>query len=139
MKEHWKKFFFIPDKTKGVIPLRPVDTFKKYRNNYVIHQVEKIKLPDFEEDRFVRRHITFSGRVQHVGFRLELEQLAKRLELTGWVKNMENGDVVAEIQGFESRIRFLLKFMGSLKRIKIKKMENKPHSLKQNETTFEII
>ncbi len=119
--------------------MRPVDTFKKFRDNYVIHQVEKIKLPDFEEDRFVRRHITFSGRVQHVGFRIALEQMAKRLELTGWVKNMENGDVVAEIQGFESRIRFLLKFMGSLKRIKIKKMENKPHSLKQNETTFEII
>lgn len=119
--------------------MRPVDTFKKFRDNYVIHQVERVKLPDFEEDRFVRRHITFSGRVQHVGFRIALEQMAKRLELTGWVKNMENGDVAAEIQGFESRIRFLLKFMGSLKRIKIKKMENRPHSLKQNETTFEII
>lgn len=112
---------------------------QKNRDNYAIHQVEKVKLPDFEEDRFVRRHITFCSRVQHVGFRFELEQMAKRLELTGWVKNMENGDVVAEIQGFESRIRFLLKFMGSLKRIKIKKMENNPYSLKQGETTFEII
>ena len=29
-----------------------------------------------------------------------------------------------EVQGFESRIRFLLKFMNSLKRIKIRKMDN---------------
>lgn len=119
--------------------MRPIDKFKKVRDDYVINQVAKIKLPDFEEDRFVRRHITFSGHVQHVGFRLEIEQLAKKLELTGWVKNLENGDVAAEIQGFESRIRFLLKFMSSLKRIKIKKMENKPKSLKQDETEFLII
>ena len=52
---------------------------------------------------------------------------------------MENGDVQAEIQGYESRIRFLLKFMKSLKRIKIEKMENKPCSPKQNETEFKII
>ena len=52
---------------------------------------------------------------------------------------MENGEVIAEVQGFESRIRFLLKFMNSLKRIKIKKMENKPHSIKETETEFRIL
>ena len=119
--------------------MKPIDTFKQIRDNYVIHQVKKAKLPDFEDDYFVRRRVTFHGRVQHVGFRLELEQMALRLGLTGWVKNMENGDVQAEIQGYESRIRFLLKFMRSLKRIKIEKMENKPCSPKQNETEFKII
>ena len=119
--------------------MKPIDRFKKFRDDYVIHQVEKTKLPDFEDDYFVRRRVTFHGRVQHVGFRLELEQMAARLGLTGWVKNLENGDVQAEIQGYESRIRFLLKFMHSLKRIKIKKMENKPCSPKQNETEFKIV
>ena len=119
--------------------MKPIDRFKKFRDDYVIHQVEKAKLPDFEDDYFVRRRITFSGRVQHVGFRLELERMATRLGLTGWVKNLENGDVQAEIQGYESRIRFLLKFMRSLKRIKINTMENKPCSPKQNETEFNII
>lgn len=119
--------------------MKPADKIKQIRDHYVIHQVEKAKLPDFEEDRFVRRRITFHGRVQHIGFRLELEQMAARLELTGWVKNLENGDVQAEIQGFESRIRYLLKFMYSLKRIKIEKAENKPCSLHPNETTFQII
>ena len=119
--------------------MKPIDTFKQIRDDYVIHQVKKAKLPDFEDDYFVRRRVTFHGRVQHVGFRLELEQMALRLGLTGWVKNMENGDVQAEIQGYESRIRFLLKFMRSLKRIKIEKMETTPCSPKQNETEFKII
>ena len=119
--------------------MKPIDRFKKFRDDYVIRQVENAKLPDFEDDYFMRRRITFSGRVQHVGFRLELERMATRLGLTGWVKNLENGDVQAEIQGYESRIRFLLKFMNSLRRIKIEKMENKPCSPKQGETEFKIV
>ena len=87
----------------------------------------------------VRKHIIFSGRVQGVGFRCTACYLARPLGLTGWVKNAENGEVIAEVQGFESRIRFLLKFMNSLKRIKIRKMENKPHSIREDETTFKIL
>ena len=87
----------------------------------------------------VRQHIVFHGRVQGVGFRYTAKYLAQSLELTGWVKNAENGEVIAEVQGFESRIRFLLKFMNSLKRIKIRKMENKPHSIKETETEFRIL
>ena len=119
--------------------MKPMDKFKQVRDDYVIRQVEKAKLPDFEDDYFVRRRVTFHGRVQHVGFRLELERMATRLELTGWVKNLEDGGVQAEVQGYESRIRFLLKFMRSLKRNKIETMENKPCSPKQTETEFKII
>ena len=119
--------------------MKPIEALKSARNTYIYHQVNRVRLPDFEENRFVRRHITFHGRVQRVGFRIELAQMAERLELTGWVKNAENGKVIAEVQGFESRIRFLLKFMNSLKRIKIRKMENKPHSIKETETEFRIL
>ena len=119
--------------------MKPMDKFKQIRDDYVIRQVKKANLPDFEDDYFVRRRVTFHGRVQHVGFRLELEQMAARLGRTGWVKNLEDGGVQAEIQGYESRIRYLLKFMKSLKRIKIEKMENKPCSPKQSETEFKII
>ena len=119
--------------------MKPVEALKSARNTYICHQVNRVRLPDFEENRFVRRHITFHGRVQKVGFRIELAQMAERLELTGWVKNAENGEVIAEVQGFECRIRFLLKFMNSLKRIKIRKMENKPHSIKETETEFRIL
>ena len=119
--------------------MKPIEALKSARNTYICHQVNRVRLPDFEENRFVRRHITFHGRVKRVGFGIELAQMAERLELTGWVKNAENGKVIAEVQGFESRIRFLLKFMNSLKRIKIRKMENKPHSIKETETEFRIL
>lgn len=101
------------------------DKFKEIRNNYVIHQANNLKLPAFQSQDIHRYKIIFSGRVQKVGFRLEVCTLANRLELSGYCKNMDNGDVLAEIQGYEDRIQFLVSFMESLKRIKItdKKIE----------------
>lgn len=93
--------------------------FHKIRDQYVINQVKRIKLPAFASDSVCRYSVRFSGRVQKVGFRLEVCELAKRLDLTGYCRNLENGDVLAELQGPENKIRFLLTFMGSLKRIKI--------------------
>lgn len=98
-------------------------TFKKIRDNYVIHQVQNLKLPPFEADNIRRYRVIFSGRVQKVGFRLEVCELANRLELTGFCRNLENGNVLAELQGADNRIRYLIAFMESLKRIKIKRKE----------------
>ena len=47
----------------------------------------------------VRKHIIFSGRVQGVGFRYTACYLARPLGLTGWVKNLWDGDVEMEVQG----------------------------------------
>ncbi len=102
--------------------------FKVIRDNYVKNQVNSAEIPQMDDDEMVRRGYVFSGRVQHVGFRLEVEQLAKRLELTGWIKNCDNGDVEMEIQGPAERIDFLVNFMSDLKRIKISsfKMSEEP-------------
>ena len=97
-----------------------IQKLKFIRDNYVINQVKKVKLPEFEPGNIRRYKITFSGRVQNVGFRLEVCELAKRLGLTGFCKNLENGDVLAEMQGEDEKIQYLLIFMESLKRIKIK-------------------
>lgn len=47
----------------------------------------------------VRKHLTFSGRVQGVGFRYRAHSIATALGLTGYVKNNYNGTVEAEVQG----------------------------------------
>lgn len=96
------------------------ERFIKFRDNYVINQAHGAKLPEFAPDAVRRYRITFSGRVQNVGFRLEVCQLAKRLGLTGFCKNLENGDVLAELQGPDNKIKYLVSFMESLKRIKIR-------------------
>lgn len=90
------------------------------RDAYVINQAQRAKLPKFKTGNVRRYRVTFSGRVQNVGFRLEVCELAKRLGLTGFCKNLQNGDVLAELQGPESKIQYLISFMESLVRIKIK-------------------
>lgn len=97
-----------------------IQKLKSIRDNYVISQVKRAKLPEFNVGNIRRYRITFSGRVQNVGFRLEVSELAKRLGLTGFCRNLENGDVLAELQGEDEKIQYLITFMESLKRIKIK-------------------
>lgn len=96
------------------------ESVKKFRNDYVIRQVERLELPEFVAGTTRRYRVRFSGRVQKVGFRLEVQELAVRLKLTGWCENLPNGDVLAELQGPTERIDFLISFMESLKRIKIR-------------------
>lgn len=93
--------------------------FKQVRDNYVVDQVKRIELPEFGDSPVERYRVTFSGRVQKIGFRLEVCELAKKLGLTGFCKNLDNGKVLAELQGSKEKIDYLVTFMESLKRIKI--------------------
>ena len=56
----------------------------------------------------IRKHIYFSGRVQAVGFRYSALCLAKELQLTGWVKNLTDGRVEAELQGQAKLVMILI-------------------------------
>ena len=114
-----------------------INELKRRRDNYIIHQVQHTKIPDFAEDQVKRYRVLFKGHVQKVGFRLQTQKLAERLELTGYCENLENGDVVAELQGQENRILFLIRFMSHLKRIRIKDKKAKHIPLKMDEIGFE--
>ena len=46
-----------------------------------------------------RYYIQFIGRVQGVGFRYTLYELANKYKMTGYCRNMSNGNVEVEIQG----------------------------------------
>jgi acylphosphatase len=109
------------------------------RDGYVIKQVEHIKLPYFEPSSTVRERIIFSGKVQKVGFRLEIYELAKRLNLTGWVKNRSDKNVEAEIQGENEKIIFLIKFMRALKRASVHDVVINEIQIEEDETDFVLI
>jgi acylphosphatase len=56
----------------------------------------------------VRAHIHFCGTVQGVGFRYTTLSIARQLLLTGWVKNLSNGNVQAVVEGPREKIEELL-------------------------------
>lgn len=55
-------------------------------------------------------HIKISGRVQGVGFRYSTVQLAQKLNLTGWIRNSEDGGVEIMAEGEENNLQELLKW-----------------------------
>ncbi|MCJ8007206.1 acylphosphatase [Lederbergia wuyishanensis] len=50
---------------------------KKLRDDYVIWHANNINFPEFDSSTLVRKKVTFSGRVQKVGFRLNYLPLLK--------------------------------------------------------------
>ncbi len=54
-------------------------------------------------------HIFYSGRVQGVGFRYSCRQIAMGFDVTGWVKNLDDGRVELWVQGEEGEVGEFLK------------------------------
>lgn len=116
-----------------------MNVFKKVRNNYVIWHANRIQLLDFPSSPVVRKKVVFSGRVQKVGFRLEIYTIAERMKLTGRVQNLNDGSVEVEVQGEEQRISFLVHCMKSLKRASVKKVTMSDLTLNEIEKDFTIV
>jgi len=53
-------------------------------------------------------HAYYSGRVQGVGFRFTAEDIARELEVTGWVKNLRDGRVEVAAEAEEERLKEFL-------------------------------
>ncbi|MFW6282242.1 MAG: acylphosphatase [bacterium] len=59
----------------------------------------------------IQEHLIISGRVQGVGFRAFALDKARKFNIKGWIKNRSDGKVEAVIQGRESDISKLLRFL----------------------------
>lgn len=79
----------------------------------------------------VRRHYTFSGRVQEVGFRYTAYYIAEELGLSGWVSNLSDGRVEMELQGRPEAIDLLLCRLDGSGRISITSIEEEEVSLRR--------
>jgi len=52
----------------------------------------------------IRAHIIVSGRVQGVYFREQTRKGAKKLSVSGWIKNLEDGRVEAIFEGEKEKV-----------------------------------
>lgn len=64
---------------------------------------------DVEPDRLrARAHLWVAGRVQGVGFRFFVRDVARRLGLVGFARNLRDGRVEIAVEGPRSRVEALI-------------------------------
>jgi acylphosphatase len=78
--------------------------------------------------------INVYGHVQGVFFRYTTRKVARKLGLTGIVKNMSDGSVYIEAEGPEDKLQELLQF--AKKGPKYAKVEEVEYSFKETENKF---
>jgi acylphosphatase len=61
-----------------------------------------------ESPQLVAAEIFVSGMVQGVGYRFFMQRVAEELKLSGWVRNLPDGRVQAEVEGPRVRVEELL-------------------------------
>ena len=66
-----------------------------------------------DEQHIVRARALIAGFVQGVGFRAYTQMKAQQAKLTGWVKNLHDGRVEAEVEGPRHAIE---SFVGDLQK-----------------------
>ncbi|AGF58242.1 acylphosphatase [Clostridium saccharoperbutylacetonicum] len=87
----------------------------------------------------IRYLIIVNGRVQGVGFRYFLQLTASKLNLTGWCKNLMNGDVKVEVQGLEKNV---FSFVSEIKKgngfARVDDIDVKDISVVEDEKKFSV-
>jgi acylphosphatase len=61
----------------------------------------------------VRAHIFVSGRVQGVFFRIETREQARKINITGWVRNTSDSRVEAIFEGKREDVEKMIEFCKS--------------------------
>lgn len=84
----------------------------------------------------IRKHITFSGWVQGVGFRYRARHAAALYGCTGWVRNEWNGSVTLEIQGEEENIDQVILAIERGTYIRIENMDSRTIPVEPEERGF---
>lgn len=85
------------------------------------------------------KQIFYTGRVQGVGFRFSVKQLAKGFDVTGWVKNLPDARVELQVMGEDKELEeFLQEILDSHLGGFIREIEVHSISLLENVSGFSI-
>lgn len=61
----------------------------------------------------IQKQLRISGRVQGVGFRHFTRQNARDLDISGWVRNLQNGEVETLLEGTVSNVEEMVSRLKS--------------------------
>lgn len=86
----------------------------------------------------IRREYHFIGRVQGVGFRYRCFNIARKLGLSGFVKNEYDYSVTAQIQGEEAVIEKMIEQLFQEPFIQIDQISYKDINVIKNENSFDV-
>lgn len=88
----------------------------------------------------INYQLTIQGRVQGVGFRWSVYQLALRLGVTGIVKNCPDGSVYCELQGDQTTVNAMIEQIkaGPTPYAKITTVHVTPGQVKNYQNSFQI-
>ena len=86
--------------------------------------------------KMIRRHITFHGWVQGVGFRYRARHAAELYGCSGWARNEWDGSVTMEIQGTEENIDRVILAIESGRYVKIENMDSRTIPVESEERGF---
>ena len=90
-------------------------------------------------DKYIeRRRISFSGRVQGVGFRYYAQYAASDAGVTGWVRNEYDGTVTMEIQGTPRQIDDVISALQRGRYIRIDNITSKTIAADPIERRFRV-
>ncbi len=88
----------------------------------------------------IARQVFYEGRVQGVGFRFTVKQLARGYEVVGWVRNLDDGRVELQCGGERAEVEgFLQAIAESELRAHIKGATAGPIGLLAGARGFEIV
>ena len=90
------------------------------------------------EEKIIRKHYFFSGRVQGVGFRSRAQWIASRMGITGWVMNKADGRVEIVAQGTPKALANFIPQIRSSDWIFIESVEERQEEPDPSQTTFTI-
>lgn len=87
----------------------------------------------------IRLNILVKGKVQGVGYRYFVMQKANEMGITGWVRNLNTGDVDMEIQGEKDKvIKMSEQLLTGHSWAKVHDMNKTIISIVENEKKFEL-
>lgn len=86
------------------------------------------------------KRVVFEGRVQGVGFRYTVKDLARGFEICGWVKNLTDGSVEMQVMGEPDEVESFIKEIAEESSVAhhIKNLSAKTIPLMENLSGFRI-